>query len=67
LAGGTNTTVRDFLANFRGLKGTRARMQVLADAALARGMRLEELADRRRGAFDQDALRRLLDAMRANT
>jgi DNA topoisomerase VI subunit B len=64
VATGTRMTVRDFLATFRGLKGTRSRMQVLSDAALPRSMRLEELADRKRGTFDQHALRRLLTAMR---
>jgi hypothetical protein len=60
---GSSRTVRDFLAQFRGLKRTSTRMEVLANAGLARGMKLEELADKARGTFDQRALRRLLIAM----
>ena len=63
VAAGRNLFVRDFVAKFRGLTGTQARMQVLEAAGLARGMKLEELADRQRGAFDQQALCRLLAAM----
>jgi DNA topoisomerase VI subunit B len=60
---GESRTVRDFLAQFRGLKRTSTRGEVLARAGLARGMKLEDLADKARGAFDGDALRRLLTAM----
>jgi hypothetical protein len=63
VAAGHNLFVRDFLAQFRGLTGTQARMQVLDAAEFARGMKLEELADRARGRFDQNALYRLLLAM----
>jgi DNA topoisomerase VI subunit B len=63
VAAGTNLYVRDFLATFRGLTGTQARMQVLEAAGFPRGMKLEELADRERGAFDEDALGSLLAAM----
>jgi DNA topoisomerase VI subunit B len=64
VAAGRNLFVRDFVAKFRGLTGTQARMQVLEAAGLARGMKLEELADRQRGTIDQQALYRLLAAMR---
>ncbi len=64
VAAGRNLFVRDFVAQFRGLTGTQTRMQVLEAAGFARGMKLEELADRQRGAFDQQAIRRLLAAMR---
>jgi hypothetical protein len=63
VAAGTNLYVRDFLARFRGLTGTQARMQVLEAAGSPRGMKLQELADRERGTFDEDALGRLLAAM----
>ena len=63
VAAGRNLFLRDFVAQFRGLTGTRPRMQVLEAAGMARGMKLEELADRQRGAFDQQALCRLLEAM----
>jgi hypothetical protein len=63
VAAGTKLYVRDFLATFRGLTGTRARMQVLEGAGFPRGMKLEELADRERGTFDENALGRLLATM----
>ena len=64
VAAGRNLYVRDFVAQFRGLTGTKARMQVLEAAGFARGMKLEELANLQRGTFDQQALCRLLAAMR---
>ena len=67
VAAGCNLFVRDFVGKFRGLTGTKARMQVLEAAGLGRGMKLEQLADRERGAFDQQAIRRLLTAMRENS
>ena len=67
VAAGCNLYVRDFVAKFRGLTGTKARMEVLEAAGLGRGMKLEELAYRERGAFDQQAIRRLLTAMRENS
>jgi hypothetical protein len=64
---GNSGTVRDFLVQFRGLARTDTRMDVLAAAGLPRGMKLEELADKERGAFDRDALQRLLLAMQQNS
>jgi hypothetical protein len=63
VAANRNLYVRDFVAQFRGLTGTQARMQVLVAAGLGRGMKLEELADRQRRAFDHQTLYRLLAAM----
>jgi hypothetical protein len=60
-------TVRDFLADFRGLTRTSTRMIVLAAAKLERGTKLEDLVDKKRGAFDKNALRRLLTAMQQNS
>jgi DNA topoisomerase VI subunit B len=63
VAAGHNLFIRDFVATFRGLTGTQARMQVLEAGGFPRGMKLDELADRERGTFNQSALRRLLSAM----
>jgi DNA topoisomerase VI subunit B len=63
VATGKPCNVRDFLAQFRGLKRTATRMEVLAHAGLTRGLKLEELADRQRGTFERDTLCRLITAM----
>jgi DNA topoisomerase VI subunit B len=63
VAAGRNLFIRDFVATFRGLTGTQARQHVLESAGFPRGMKLEELADRERGRFDEDALGSLLAAM----
>ena len=64
---GKARTVRDFLADFRGLTRTSTRMNVLAAAGLERGAKLEDLVDKKRGAFDKKALARLLTAMQQNS
>jgi DNA topoisomerase VI subunit B len=64
---GKARTVRDFLADFRGLTRTSTRMKVLAEANLERGTKLEDLVDKKRGAFDKKALGRLLIAMQQNS
>jgi DNA topoisomerase VI subunit B len=66
LAGGCNITVRDFLANFRGLSRTQVRAVILAEANMQRGTSLAELADRSRGEIDKAALHRLWNAMRSH-
>jgi DNA topoisomerase VI subunit B len=63
VAAGHNLFVRDFVATFRGLTGTKARMQVLDAAGFGRGTKLEELVDRERRMFDQEALHCLLTSM----
>jgi DNA topoisomerase VI subunit B len=67
VSAGKGGTVRDFLVLFRGLARTQIRMQVLDAAGLPRGMKLEELADKTRGTFDQKALERLLLALRQHS
>jgi DNA topoisomerase VI subunit B len=64
---GKSGTVRDFLAQFRGLKRNALRMQVMAAAGLPHRMKLEELADRTRGSFDREALERLLGSMQQHS
>lgn len=56
-------TVRDFLAEFRGLAGTSKRSAVLTRAGMAR----TALSDFVNGHVDQDAVTSLLDAMRAES
>ena len=66
VAAGRNLFVRDFVAQFRGLTGNSKHACTGAAqeaAGLARGMKLEELANRQRGTFDQQTLYRLLAGM----
>jgi DNA topoisomerase VI subunit B len=64
LAAGRNLTVREFLANFRGLTRTQVRAAILAEANMQRAS-LADLADRSRGEIDKTALRCLWNAMRS--
>lgn len=63
-AGGRERTVREFVAEFRGLSSTGKQKQVLAELGLA-GQPLSALT--RDGAFDRERVRRLLAAMQARS
>jgi DNA topoisomerase VI subunit B len=59
--GGRVHTVREFITEFRGLQGTAKQKQVTVQAGLERSYLHDLVQD---GAFDQRALKRLLDAIK---
>jgi DNA topoisomerase VI subunit B len=62
---GKGLSVREFVAKFRGKKGSIVQCQVVRDAGLDSGTRLGDLA--RGGNLDADAVERLRQALRLST